>query len=113
MRRKVLYKACVFLSVIGLTLMYASSLYMGIEKVDIGEIDRTWTGKNVRISGEVVELGSSGDIKFIDIQDPTGTILLVDFDSTVDIQEGDRINATGHVSVYEGELEVIAQEIET
>ncbi len=111
MNRKTLYKASVFMAVTGLTLMYASSLYLDIERVDIGEIEKSWSGKNVRVSGSVVDFSRSGDTAFIELEDDTGQILVVDFDSSIELEEEERVNVTGHVSIYEGELEVIAREI--
>ncbi len=111
MKHKTAYKVSVFLAVAGLTVMYASSLYLSIDRVDIGEIQRSWTGKNVKISGEVTRFSKSGDTRFIDLNDTTGEILVVDFDSSVQLEEGDQANITGHVAIYEGQLEVIAREI--
>ncbi len=112
MNRKTLYKASVFMAVIGLTLMYASSLYLSIERVDIGEIEKSWSGKNVRIAGSVVDFSRSGETAFIELKDRTGQILVVDFDSSIELEEDEDINVTGHVSIYEGELEVIARDIQ-
>ncbi len=106
------YKASVFFAVIGLTLMYAASLYIGVEETDIGEIDREWNGRNVKISGEVTSFSRSSGHAFFDVNDSTGEILVADFDSGLSLEKGDAVNVTGHVSVYEGKLEVIAKDVE-
>ncbi len=113
MKRQNLYRASVFLAVIGLTLMYGASLYLNLEQVDIGSIEKSWSGRNVRVNGEVTRFHSSEDTAFIDLEDSTGSILVVNFDNRLELEKGDSINVTGYVSIYEGEKEVIAREIET
>lgn len=109
--RKQIYKASVFLAVVGLTLMYFSSLYLQLEKVDIGQIEKSWSGKNVKIQGNVTDFSRSSGHAFIDLQDDTGEMMVVDFDSDLKLEEGESIAVTGHVSIYRGQLEVIADEV--
>lgn len=111
MKKKV-YKISVFLAVAGLTLMYFSSLYLGLEHVAIGEIERSWSGKNVKISGNVSEFSRSDSTAFITLNDTTGEILVVDFDSRLQLEQGEKVNVTGRVSIYQGQLEVIAKEVQ-
>lgn len=113
MKRKQLYKISVFLSVIGLTLMYASSLYLEMETVSIGDIKKSWSGKTLKIQGTAANVTNSGGNLFMDVKDSTGSILVVNFDSKSSISEGDSVTITGHVALYEGELEIIAKKIKT
>lgn len=110
MKNSKLYRLSVFFAVIGLTLMYGSSLYLDIEKVDIGDIESSWTGKNVKISGEITSYTKSDGNVFMDVNDTTGTILVVIFDTGKTFSEGEKVNVTGHVELYEGQLEIIAKE---
>lgn len=112
MSRKKAYKISIFLSVLGLTLIYASSLYLGMEKVEVSEIDKSSAGKTLEISGEVTSSRKTSGHLFLDVNDSTGEILVVQFDSKKNIDEGEKVNVTGHVSIYKGTLEVIAKEIE-
>lgn len=112
MKRREVYSICVFIALAGLTLMYFSSLYISLEQVDIEEIDRSWIGKNVKISGNVTEFRKSSGHAFFDVNDSTGEILVVDFESSLELEQGDTVNVTGHVEQYEGELEVIAREVQ-
>lgn len=113
MKQKTVYKISVFLAVIGLTLMYASSLYIETEKSDIGDIEKSWTGRTVKIEGNITSYSRSGGNAFMDVKDTSGSIFVVDFESDTDLEEGDRVEVTGNVELYEGELEVIAESIET
>lgn len=112
MRRKDAYRLSVFLAVIGLTLIYFSSLYLSLEEVDIGEIERDWSGRNVEIKGNVTGFTKSSGHAFIDVEDSTGEILVVDFDSDLELERGETVTVTGHVEIYEGKLEIVAKEVE-
>lgn len=111
MKRKQLYKISVFLSVIGLTLMYASSLYLEPGKVEINQIDESQTGEILEIEGAAVNVTNTGDNLFMDLKDSTGSIMVVNFDSQTSVNEGESLNVIGHVELYEGKLEIIAREI--
>lgn len=113
MRRKDTYRISVFLAVIGLTLIYFSSLYLSLEKVAIGDIKKSWSGRNVKVEGNVTSFSKSSGHAFIDVEDSTGEILVVDFDSDLKLERGDTVTVTGHVEIYEGTLEIVAKEVET
>lgn len=110
--RKNLYKASIFFAVIGLTLMYFSTLYLEIDESGIGEIEMSWTGKNVKIEGNVSSYSSSGGHAFITLKDSTGEIQVVDFDSQLEFEEGATITVIGNVDTYRGNLQVVADEIQ-
>lgn len=113
MKRKDLYKISVFLSTIGLSLMYASSLYLNPGIVDIGDIDRSKTGEVLEVEGQAMNVSKTQNHLFMDLKDSTGSIMIADFDSESKVKEGDKINVIGSVTLYEGELEIIAREIKT
>lgn len=92
--------------------MYASSLYIQLEKTEIGEIEKSWSGRNVKISGEITSFSESGGHVFMDVKDSTGEIMVADFDSDFKAEEGEKVNVTGHVAIYKGKLEIIAKEVE-
>ncbi len=111
MKKKQLYKISIFLSVIGLTLMYASSLYLEPKTVDVKEIDRSQTGEVLEVKGTAVNVTNTGSNLFMDLKDSTGSIMVVDFDSKSSISDGDSLSVIGSVELYEGKLEIIAREI--
>ena len=112
MKQKQLYKISIFLSIIGLTAMYAASLYIHLDTANIGKIDKSWSGRTLKVQGTAVEVTESGGHLFMDVEDSTGKILVVDFDSYASVEKGDTLNVTGHVAIYEGQLEIIAKEVE-
>ncbi|MFB6189981.1 MAG: exodeoxyribonuclease VII large subunit [Candidatus Nanohaloarchaea archaeon] len=108
---KNVYRASIFFAVIGLTLMYFSSLYMSLDHVEVGEIEKSWSGKNVKIGGEVTSFSTSSGHSFFQVNDSTGEIQVVKFDSKLALERGDEVNVTGQVSLYRGQLEIIAKEV--
>lgn len=111
MKKKQLYKISVFLSVIGLTLMYASSLYLEPGKVEVKDIDRSRTGEVLEVEGTAVNVTRSGGHLFMDLKDSNESIMIADFDSESSVSDGDSISVIGSVELYEGKLEIIAREI--
>lgn len=109
---KNIYRASIFFAVIGLTLMYFSSLYMSLDHVEIGEIEKSWSGKNVKIGGEVTSFSTSSGNSFFSLNDSTGEIQVVDFDSELSLEEDEKVNVTGRVAIYKGQLEVIAGSVQ-
>jgi RecJ-like exonuclease len=91
--------------------MYASSLYLEPETVQIKEIDKSQTGKVLSIKGTAVNVTNSGEHLFMDLEDSTGSILVVDFDSEHSVSEDANVSVIGSVELYEGDLEIIARDI--
>ncbi|MFB6147689.1 MAG: OB-fold nucleic acid binding domain-containing protein, partial [Candidatus Nanohaloarchaea archaeon] len=58
------------------------------------------------------DFSRSGSTAFITLNDTTGEILVVDFDSQLQLEEGEKVNVTGRVSIYRGQLEVIAEDVQ-
>lgn len=111
MRYRDLYKISLVMAVIGLSMMYASSLYIQIEEVNVSEIERSWQGKNVIVQGEAVNVTESEGHLFFDLKDEESSILIVDFDSIKEVSEGEKVEVTGKVEIYRGEIEIIAEQI--
>lgn len=91
--------------------MYASSLYLEPETVDVKNIDKSQTGKVLAVKGTAANVTNSGNHLFIDFKDSTGSILVVDFDSEHSVSEGAQVTIIGSVELYEGDLEIIARDI--
>lgn len=107
-----LYKLSVLMSVLGLSLMYASSLYIEPPKVDIGSIDSSWNGRPVTVEGEIQRYINASGNAFIDLGDTTGNIAVLKFEDAPELSKGERIAVEGNVELYRGEIEIIADKIE-
>ena len=110
--KKNIYRASVFFGIIGLTLIYFSTLYLEAEESSIGSIERDQAGSHVKIEGKVVSLFESDNHKFFDLNDSTGEISVVDFDSEQEINQGDEVLVKGRVDIYQGDLQVISDILE-
>jgi exonuclease VII large subunit len=106
------FRICVILAIVGLGAVYGSSIYLELDQTNVSKIDKSWTGRNVKVSGEVTEYSRSSGNIFFDLQDGNDTIKVVMFDTSRSLKDGDRVNVTGHVSIYQQEVEVIAREIQ-
>ena len=110
------------ISIIGLSvsivILYFFTNYNFSLHVKIGDIDRSFIGKTVNITGEITDLYSSKGHLFFDVKDETGGIKVVLWNETLElldiskintseITEGKGINVVGNVQLYRGELEVI------
>ena len=101
-----IYKACIVLSVIGLSIIHISQSYMTAEKVNIEEIDETWLGKTVKINGTIKPEFKTENAAFYTVKDSTGSIDLADFENQSIPRQG---RVTGYVDVYQGDLQVIVK----
>lgn len=111
MRRETVYRVSVLLSVIGLTVMYSVDSFMKPDKAKIEDLDESMTGEHVTVEGDVESFNTGHGHLFIDLNDGSGEIDVVDFDSDVWIESDDRIEVRGYIDIYEGDLQLVAEEI--
>ena len=111
MNRERLFRLCALLAGIGLLVLYAADQYVETPYVDLQEVDRGDAGKNIRVNGTVAEAGVSGDTEFFTLRDGNSSVQAVSF-SRVGVNEGDKVSARGHVSMYHGKLEFIVEEVQ-
>jgi len=103
---------------VSLVLLYVITSQIFSSNVKIGEIDRSFIGKTVNITGEVTGMFQSKGHVFFDLKDDTGKIKVVLWEDTLElleinnvniseIRDGNTINIIGDVQLYKGELEVM------
>lgn len=91
--------------------MYVSAENIEPQEVEIEELSSSDTGKIVTVEGEVVSSSFRKNNLFLTVEDGTGRIKIVMFDATKNIREGERAVIEGEVTLYRGELEIIADSI--
>jgi len=111
MRKKAVYRISVSLSVIGLAVMFFTEPLISPEKYSVGDIDESMTGEHVKVEGHIGSFNSAQGHLFLDFYDNTGEIDIVEFDSETWIDEEELYTVQGHVDIYEGDLQIIAEEI--
>ena len=105
-------------SVFCIILIYLLTLSVSSLHVKIGELDKSYTGKIVNVTGQVRGVFRNGGHVFFTLQDETGSVKVVLWEDTLDalkikgvdiesIKDGAHINIVGSVQIYRGELEVI------
>jgi len=113
---------CFFGALIGIASLYFISVGFSATHVDISEIDSSFIGQAVTVRGTVsgLYIHENGHI-FFDLNDPAEGdeyIKVVIWEDSVkqlelknvniyEVQEGDEIELTGVVELYEGSLEII------
>ena len=110
------------MSIIGISLclflLYVISIQNFSLNVKIGDIDKSFIGKSVNVTGEITETYRDKGNMFFDIKDETGKIKVVLWEDTLELLEinnvnvggiknGEKINIMGSVQLYKGELEII------
>lgn len=68
------------------------------------------TGEKVLVSGKVKDFRSFNESYFMNISDETGEVRVIDFNSGKIFSEGEKVSVNGRITVYHGELEVIARQ---
>lgn len=110
-----LLKICLFLLVIGLSFMISAEIMFEVDRIQINKISFKKIGEHVRIKGKVVDFSTNKGHSFLTLKDDTGKIKVVDFNSEKElkkiINEAEKVQIKGSVDVYQGELEIIADEI--
>ncbi|MEM2796213.1 MAG: OB-fold nucleic acid binding domain-containing protein [Candidatus Hadarchaeales archaeon] len=101
-------------SLAGLAAVYATALSTSQRITPIAKIDNSFIGARVIISGQIIDVQSSGNKHmFLKIKDDSGGIITVPIFSnlasklTLTIGLLDYVEIRGNVSVYQNELEVI------
>jgi DNA/RNA endonuclease YhcR with UshA esterase domain len=105
----------IFISII---VLYIVTNQIFSSHVQIGDIDKSFVGKTVNVTGEIITVSETAGNYFIRIKDGTGEIKIILWSDTIeflkannfDLNEfkvGNKINAIGDVQIYKGELEVI------
>lgn len=104
--------------VFGLLVLYLLVNHLYSLHVNIGEIDSSYVGRSVNITGKVTGVKMSNGNIFFDVKDDTGKIKVVLWKDTIELLElsgtdiheiknGDVVNIVGNIQLYKGELEVI------
>ena len=115
-------KRLVKISVIGVSICLVALYIISAQgfsfNVKVGEIDRSFMGKTVNITGKITGMFTNKGHIFFDLEDETGKVKVVLWDDTVEllrinnvnvskISNGETLNVIGEVQLYRGELEVI------
>ncbi|HIG96788.1 MAG TPA: exodeoxyribonuclease VII large subunit [Candidatus Aenigmarchaeota archaeon] len=107
-------KLALLIAIVGIIMIYISTLLLGSAEMKIGNITSRDVGKNVLVNGTITSYNVNNGNIFIRLSDDTGNMTVVMFERTSNGQKlnnGDIILVEGQVNVYKSELEIIAKSI--
>jgi len=111
MKDSTLLKLSLAFSLIGLTVLVGLTELIKPSVISIEEVSSK-LDSFVYIEGNVVSTTYKQDLAFLTVEDSTGEILVVIFDKLEkNILKGDRIGVSGQISLYRGEMEIIAEKV--
>lgn len=117
-RDETLLKLSLISSIIGIILLFVFAQSLEAERIDIGEIDKSFIGKNVEVYATISSISESKGNYFFKLNDKTGNINAVIFKNTAAsldtarFKKGMQIVIKGKISEYEGNMEIIIDKIE-
>jgi len=98
-------------SIAGILILYTLSLYAQTPIIHLSDISE-YEGQIIATNGTVTEYHSTSyGNQLITIKQGNNTAILF-LESPIDIQRGDKLNATGRIQQYEDEWEIIIEEQE-
>ena len=98
-------------SIAGILILYILSLYAQIPIIPLSDISE-YDGQIITTNGTVTEYHSTSyGNQLITIKQGNNSAILF-LESPIDVQQGDKINATGRIQQYEDEWEIIIEEQE-
>lgn len=116
---KIIFKAALITSLIGIMGMLVFASYIEPKEIQIKDITRNNIGETVAVTGvvESIKESSSGSSCFIELNDGTGKINLIIFESTlVELQDagneldsfkGHKVKVIGSITEYKSSMELI------
>ncbi|KXB06630.1 hypothetical protein AKJ51_03295 [candidate division MSBL1 archaeon SCGC-AAA382A20] len=103
-------------SLTGMILLYAGAMQMRPKLTPISQVNKDFVGLKAKISGKVIDIQKhSNEHIFLKVKDQSGGVisiplfknLLSDLDKRIELL--DRIQATGRIKKYQGDLELIPE----
>ncbi len=119
MEESFLIKISFSCSIIGLVSLFLISSFVDEGSINIGSVTSSDIGTIVKLCGNVTnKYTTKNKHVFMNLKDETGEIKVVVFNQTaskfnLNLIELNRVCITGKVNIYRGELEIIANRVET
>ena len=116
---RIIFKAALITSLVGIIGMLVFASYIEPKEIQIKDITRNNIGETVAVTGvvESIKESSSGSSCFIELNDGTGKINLIIFESTlVELQDagndldsfkGHKVKVIGSITEYKSSMELI------
>ncbi|MDY6778608.1 MAG: hypothetical protein SVU32_08125, partial [Candidatus Nanohaloarchaea archaeon] len=104
------YRVALFLCIVGTILVFAGEQLHSVPEIPAQRISESHIGEKIVTGGTVNDLHVSDGVTFIRFEE-VPDLTIVTFTERYDITAGDHVKVTGRVKLYQGELEVVAEDI--
>ena len=113
MEEKSLLRLALICSLVGIIALFFISENMEIKEKNIDEINKDNIGEDVRIKGIVSKSTDKGKIILLDVVQPETITIVLFKDSDFNISTGTKVEITGEIDEFNGQLEIIGNEVKT
>lgn len=100
-------------SLVGIIALFFISENMEIKEKNINEINKDNIGEDIKIKGIVSKSTDKGKIILLDIVQPETVTVVLFKDSDFNISTGTKVEITGEIDEFNGQLEIIGNEVKT
>ncbi len=113
MKEKTLFKIAIVCSLVGISVLLFVSDKIIIERINIGDIDDSSAGEDVRVIGTVERVSDTEKVVFLEVgQQKIETASIVLFkEKEINLKKGDVIELIGEVEEYNGKNSIIANAV--
>lgn len=107
-----LYKLSIILGIIGLITLLGSGKYLKPDKVPVSEITKEMNGEKIRTKGAVSNPERVKGHLFFDLKWRGDTVTVAEFNSDRKLNNGEKVDIEGSISMYQGNLQIVANKIQ-
>jgi len=111
MKEKTLLKIALITAMIGTCVLFFVSEKIEIDSATIDKITSEYLEKDIKISGYVTKIQELDKVAYVKIAQPKTMDVVVFKDGDLKIKENSYCEVTGMIEEYNGELQLIANEI--
>jgi len=111
MEEKSLLRLALICSLVGIIVLFFISESMEIKEKNINEINKDNVGEDIKIKGIVSKSTDKGKIILLDIIQPETITIVLFKDHDFNISTGTKVEITGEIDEFNGQLEIIGNEV--
>lgn len=117
MHDRAIAKLALVMAVVGIAGLFAVNLLLVPTALAVGEIDESRLGQIVSLDATIKTAAVNDGNVFLTLEDGGGEIKAVIWQSVArgtsvyDLRAGDEISATGQITSYRGELEIVVSKL--
>ena len=111
MKEKLLLKIAIICSLVGIVILFLIAQSIKIDEEDIGKINREDIDDEVIVAGRITKIIDTEEVMILEVSKNEEISVVLFKESLIDLQEGDNIEVRGKVAEYEGDIEIMGDEV--